>query len=64
MHKLALVLSKTKKGNGHQEKKFDLSMRKNFTLGLVEHWNRLPREIVECPSLSEDIQNSPGCIAM
>jgi len=33
--------------------------RKNFlTLRGTEHWNRLPREVVESPSL--DIQDPPG----
>ena len=32
--------------------KFHLNMRKNFfTLRVTEHWNRLPREAVESPSL-------------
>jgi len=27
-------------------------MRKNFfTLRVTEHWNRLPRDVVDCPSL-------------
>ncbi|KFV84660.1 hypothetical protein N308_02717, partial [Struthio camelus australis] len=32
--------------------KFHLNLRKNFfTVRVAEHWTRLPREVVESPSL-------------
>ncbi|KFV74854.1 hypothetical protein N308_06915, partial [Struthio camelus australis] len=35
-----------------KHRQFHLNMRRNFfTVRVTEHWNRLPREVVESPSL-------------
>jgi len=41
------------RGNGHKlehRKKFHTKVRRNFFMvGMMEHWNRLPRGVVESP---------------
>ena len=41
------------RGNGHKLKHrmFCTNVHMNFTVRVIEHWNRLPRGVVESPSL-------------
>jgi len=51
---LFMVCSDRVKSNGLklEQRKFHANMQKNlFMVRMMEHWNRLPREAVEAPSM-------------
>ena len=54
------------KNNGlkREHKNFHTNKEKNFMVGVTEHWNRLPREVMESPSIEifKKPIHSAGCL--
>ena len=48
-----VVCSDRTRSNGLklEHRKFCTNRWKNFMVRVTKHWNRLPREVVECPSM-------------
>ena len=50
---ISAVCGDRMRGNGHKldHRKFCTNMQRNFSVRVMEHWNRLPREVVNSPYL-------------
>jgi len=60
--RLLSVVCSNRRGNRHtlEHRKFYTNMRKNFfTVRATEHWNRLPREVVEPPLIQDLPEHFP-----
>ena len=59
----SVVRSNGTRGNGHnlQYRKFHLNKRKNFTVRVTWHWNKLPREVVKSPEMFKTHLNAYLC---